>query len=143
MLLDLDTHEPLTTKMRYIFLQLPLFKKRTEQECETKMEKWLFNLINMEDMDYMAFSNEDDTFKVLESEAAYASLSREKHMDYDRSLKAYRDYKNNISYAREDAREEGREEAMFEVAKKMKESGVDTSTISICTGLSISDIEKL
>ena len=46
-LADRDTHEQFSDKMRYIFLQLPLFTKE-ESECDTDFERWIYVLKNME-----------------------------------------------------------------------------------------------
>ncbi|MCM1521014.1 MAG: hypothetical protein NC098_09535 [Lachnoclostridium sp.] len=57
----------------------------------------------MEDMDYMAFTNEDEIFKVLESEAAYASLSKENEREwygccdeFDVCRHEYRGYRKTV-----------------------------------------------
>ena len=60
-------------------------------------------------------------------------------MDYEESVKIYRDLKNSI----DTAREEGIEKGKIEVAKKLKMLGVDIKTIQESTGLSKVQIEKL
>ena len=42
---DSDTHELFSDKMRFIFLQLPLFDKE-ENECENDFERWIYVLKN-------------------------------------------------------------------------------------------------
>ena len=58
-----------------------------------------------------------------------------------------RDTYNQIEYARETGREEGREEVAkqksFDIAKRMLEKGIDVETISELTGLTEKEISKL
>ena len=38
---DRDTHVPFSDKLRFVFLQLPCFKKE-ESECENDFERWIY-----------------------------------------------------------------------------------------------------
>ena len=40
---DRDTHVPFSDKLRFVFLQLPCFKKE-ESECENDFERWIYVL---------------------------------------------------------------------------------------------------
>ncbi len=46
-LADKETGELFSEKFRQIFIALPLFKK-SEEECETNFERWIYILNNME-----------------------------------------------------------------------------------------------
>ena len=52
-LADRETHEQFSDKMRYIFIELPLFTKE-EDECETDFERWIYVLKNMVYRDQLA-----------------------------------------------------------------------------------------
>ena len=52
-LADRDTHELFSDKMRYIFIELPLFTKE-EDGCETGFERWVYVLKNMVYRDQLA-----------------------------------------------------------------------------------------
>jgi predicted transposase/invertase (TIGR01784 family) len=80
----------------------------------------------------------DNTYEKLFS-AEIAKYSRAEREQYEESLKYYRDIKNIIDTAFED----GELKSKLEIAKKMKAKGIDHSTISELTGLSIEEIEKL
>jgi predicted transposase/invertase (TIGR01784 family) len=88
----------------------------------------------------------DNTYKKLFS-AEIAKYSIAEREQYEESLKYYRDLKNVIDTAFEDGelkgKIEGKIEERTEIAKKMKAKGIDHSTISELTGLSIEEIEKL
>ena len=68
-------------------------------------------------------------------------------IEYEDSLKAYRDVKNSIDTALEKGREEGREEGKnlkaIQIAKKMLDAGMDIDTIINMTDLSRDEIERL
>ena len=53
------------------------------------------------------------------------------------------DWDNIINSTAERSREEGRAQERAEIAKKMKELGVDDMVISHSTGLSVEEIEVL
>ena len=53
------------------------------------------------------------------------------------------DYYNIIESAEKRAREEGREEARAEVARKMLQAGMDEKDVADLTGLSIDSIRTL
>lgn len=64
-------------------------------------------------------------------------------MQYEESLKYYRDLKNSLDTAREEGKEEGRKDEKFDIAKKLKELGMSPKEIQEITGLSREDIERL
>ena len=71
--------------------------------------------------------------------AEIAKFNREQLLQYEDSLKYYRDLKNSFDTAREDGKEKGRQEGKqernFELAKAMLEEGIDVKTIAKITGL--------
>ncbi len=60
-----DTHEPLTDKLRFIFLELPSFSKE-EDECTTDFERWIYVLKNMETLNRLPFKARKAVFEKLE-----------------------------------------------------------------------------
>ncbi|MCR5453386.1 MAG: hypothetical protein K6F33_00160 [Bacteroidales bacterium] len=66
---------------------------------------------------------------------------------YRDSLKDYRDYYNTIDYAeikgRAEGRAEGAQSKAYEIARKMKSSGLDTATIVDFTGLNPDEIDNI
>ena len=104
-----------------------------------------------------------------ELDAMEAALRRNERdrVQYDRSLKAYRDYNNTIDFAREEGEEKGRREGKEEglregkkeglregeekgkieerknIARKMKSLGMDVPQIVESTGLTAEEIEEI
>ncbi len=157
-LADRDTHEVFTSKMRYIFLELPSFTKE-ENECETDFERWIYVLKNMETLQRLPFKARSAVFKKLEEIVDIASLSKEERMMYDESIKVYRDKLATLMYARQEGLEEGiekglkkgREEGLEEGIEKerlknargMKLLGLSAKDIAKVTGLTEAEVEKL
>ena len=162
-LCDRDTHELFTDKMRYIFLELPLFDKE-ESECETDFERWIYVLKNMETLQRLPFKARNAVFQKLEQIVDIAALSKE-----DR--KVYRDKLAIMAFERQKGQAEGREEGRaeglkegraegleegraeglkeghtkgkLEVARNLKQMGMATEAIARATGLTAEAIEAL
>ena len=145
-LADRDTHELFTDKMRYIFLELPSFKKE-ESECETDFERWIYVLKNMETLQRLPFKARNAVFKKLEEIVDIASMSKEERMKYDESIKVYRDQLAVMEFERNkglaEGRAEGRAEEKENVARNLKRMGMDVETIAKATGLDPDVIESL
>ena len=62
---------------------------------------------------------------------------------YEESLKVYRDLKNVVDTAYDDGKADGSQQKALEVAKKLKDAGLDIETISRCTGLPVVLVEGL
>ena len=135
---DRDTHVPFSDKLRFVFLQLPCFKKE-ESEFENDFERWIYVLKNMETLQRLPFKARKSVFEKLEQIVDIASLSKEERMKYDESIKVYRDQLATLDFAKQ----KGRAEERLDIAKKMKASSVPVETISLCTGLSLDEIAGL
>ena len=99
--------------MRYIFLELPSFKKE-ESECETDFERWIYVLKNMETLQRLPFKARNAVFKKLEEIVDIASMSKEERMKYDESIKVYRDQLAVMEFERNKGLAEGRAEGRAE-----------------------------
>lgn len=143
---DRDTHVPFSDKLRFVFLQLPCFKKE-ESECENGFERWIYVLKNMETLQRLPFKARKSVFEKLEQIVDIASLSKEERMKYDESIKVYRDQLATLDFAKQKGRAEGRAEGRVEgtldVARRMKAMSIPVETISLCTGLSLDEIAGL
>ena len=166
-LMDMETHELFSTDVRMIYLQLPLFTK-TEEECETDFDKWIYALKNMEQLiTNLPWAGQDSVFAQLATIADISSLTKEDRMRYDSSIKKFRDTINVMEGAKEEGfekgmakgiekgRAEGRAEGIAAgmakgiekgisfIAKNMKSLGFPVSEISKATGLTEEDINSL
>lgn len=161
-LCDLDTHKPVSDKMRFVYIQVPLFKK-TEEECIGILDYWLYNIKNMENMKNIAFTQQHRIFQRLESVTNYANLSPEQRLAYDEDLKIYRDFQNCIASSlrrgyneghekgmaqgREEGLEKGlkagREEGKINTIQQLLNSGMPIETIASALQMSVEEIRNL
>ncbi len=137
-LLDIDTKKVFYDKLTYIYLAMPKFKK-TENELETKFDKWLYVLKNLDRLERIPSKLKEKIFLRLFEIAEISKLNRDEYKQYEQSLNAYRDIKNSI----ETAEEKGRKKEKIEIAKQMIQGGLPIKDIEKYTGLSQEEIESL
>lgn len=125
-------------KLQFKFLQMPLFSK-TETELETRFDKWLYFLKNLESLDHIPQILNEEVFRHGFQIAELGHLTSEQRTQYEMSLVAYRDIKNVV----DTAKEEGRQEALDITAKKMKIKGLSDEFIAEVTGMTIEKIRSI
>lgn len=158
------TKELFSDRLRLIYIQAPLFSKKREEECKTDLEKWMYNIVNMENMETIAFTKEKILFAEFQEVASYANLNEEERAIYDADLKAYRDIKNQLEFAEAQAeargisigeargisigetrgisigQAQGEAKERRTIVLNMKSQGMDAQTISKFTGIPLEDI---
>ena len=127
---DDQTFQPITSKKRYIYIQLPYFERRTPEECTTGFEMWIYTLKNLTNMEAIPFTGMKPLFKRLENVASYANLGDKALAAYEADLQVYNDMFNQLEFAEE----KGRKEANLANALKMQSLGIDAETIFKVTG---------
>ena len=142
-------------KLTYIYLEMPNFTK-SEQELETRLDKWLYFIKNLEDFQTIPeiFKNEVVFIEAIEK----AELSRMSPTDraaYYSGLKAYRDSINTFDTAIREAREEGlalgieegkaegKAEGKLEIARKCLNGRMAIVDIADLTGLTEEEIRGI
>ena len=147
---DRDTGEQKGRNFREIFIEFPLFNK-TEAECETPLDYWLYNLKHMEQLEHLSFKGQKALFVRLEELARIANMNKKERAEYEAALKIYRDNENVVTTARREGiqigekrgLEKGRAEGILITARLMKQNGISFEQIKLCTGLSDEEIENL
>ena len=143
---DRETGKQKSRNFREIFIEFPLFNK-TESECETPLDYWLYNLKHMEQLEHLSFKGQKALFARLEELARIANMNKKERAEYEAALKIYRDNENVVTTARregkEEGREEGRKEGLLETARLMKQNGISFEQIKLCTGLTDEEIKNL
>ena len=137
-------------KLRFIYLSLPFFDK-SEEECETGFEKWIYVLKYMEVLERLPFTAQKKIFDHLAKLADVRFLSSEEREKYDESIKAVDDYygvlmsyyMNGIDEGVAKGEARGSHHKSLEIAKKMMAKGMDENTIMEITGLTQEEIRKL
>lgn len=157
-LVDMESKTVFYNKLTFIYLEMPKFNKR-EDELDGIFDKWLFVLRNLSRLMERPRALQERIFTRLFEAAEIAKFSKEEYVNYEESLKNYRDWENTIDTAkmkareegraegraegREEGREEGRKEEAIKIARQMKSKAVSISTIMEFTGLTEEDISQL
>ena len=137
-------------KLRFLYLSLPFFAK-SEEECETGFEKWIYVLKYMEVLERLPFTAQKKIFDHLAKLPDVRFLSSEEREKYDESIKAVDDYygvlmsyyMNGIDEGVAKGEARGSHHKSLEIAKKMMAKGMDENTIMEITGLTQEEIRKL
>lgn len=157
-LMDVHRKEVFYDKLTFIYLEMPKFRK-SEDELVTPFDKWMFVLHNLSRLLERPAALQERVFTRLFEAAEIAKFTPQKRMEYEESLKVYRDLTNVIDTAkwkgreegrkegREEGRKEGREEGIkkgkLEDAENLLRLGVSPEIISKATGLSLKAINDL
>jgi len=158
MLSDIRTKKVFYDKLTYIYLELPKFNK-TEDELVTRFDKWLYVIKNLNKLERIPQKLSEQIFEKLFKVAEIAKFTQKQFLEYEDSLKSYRDLKNSIDTAREEEHIIAKEEGLKEGIEKGKEEGkyedkvqtvingfkeeLSIEIISRLTGLTIPQIEEI
>ena len=169
---DTEDHEIDSDVIQYWKIQMPFYREMEESDCKTDIDKWIFNLSNMESMEtQLAFTQEIPLFARLEKIAEYSALDEKQQRLYDESFHNYMCYHGQLDYkykkgiefgeeigflkGEEKGRAEGRAEGIkegiaegerktnLENARKMKAANIPLQIIADITKLPLDVIEKL
>ena len=149
-------------KLRFIYLSLPFFDK-SEEECVTGFEKWIYVLKYMEVLERLPFTAQKKIFDHLAKLADVRCLSSEEQEKYDESIKAVDDYYSGlygsyvegeekgiakgIAKGRVEGMAKGRAEGMakekIDTAYRLLSMGLSEAQVSTATELPLEEIQKM
>ena len=137
-LMDTQKKTVFYDKLTFVYLEMPKFNK-TEDELETMFDKWLFVIKNLSRLFERPEALQERVFKKLFEQAEIARFTPKEVLEYEDSVKIYRDLKNSM----DTALMKGRRAAKLEDAMNMKALGANLDFISKVTGLPIQEIQDL
>jgi predicted transposase/invertase (TIGR01784 family) len=141
-LTDIETKKVFYEKLTFIYLEMPKFNKSLD-ELETRFDKWLYVLKNLNRLDRVPDKLREKIFDQLFETAEIAKFTPEQVQSYEDSLKYYRDIKNSLDTAKEEGKIEGKIEEKRAIAKNLLKENLDLYLIAQATGLTIEEIERL
>ena len=141
-LYNLQKKEVFSDKERFIFLQLPNFRKEAD-ECDNDFERWIYVLKNMDILDRMPWAAKDSVFHKLAEIAEVSNMSKEERIRYDSALRHYRDTISVLQGAEDKGWAEGVKETNIKNARTMKRLGISRDIIMQVTELSSEKIDSL
>jgi len=167
---DIEKHTIFYAKLTYIYLEMPKFVK-TEAELTTSIDKWLFVLKHLPDLQNRPQALQERIFEKLFKAAEIAKFSQKERQEYEDSLKYYRDLQNSLDTKYEEGikkgekkgmkkgekigreigikegiekgEKQGRKQEKIEIAKNLLKAGIDIKIIINTTGLTKEEIEIL
>lgn len=137
-LCNTKTKKSITNKIKFIYLQLPYYTK-SEEECRTNFERWIYIFKNMEILDRMPWAAKSAVFQELSKIAEIANMTKSQRSKYDADLKIFRDTTNAIDYAHKKGITEGKNEMVIEMLK----NGYPIDVIANISKLPTDEIERL
>ena len=144
-LIDPKTNKTASDKIHGYFIQLPKFKK-SNNGCVDHFEEWIYNLKNMERMGNIEFKNQE-VFERLWNLSNCSMLSIEERRKYERSLKAYRDYVNQLDFAKAEGKAEGIAEGRAEersfMISMLKKKGMSDEEIAYYLDIDIEEVKSV
>ena len=137
-------------KLRFIYLSLPFFNK-SEEECESGFEKWIYVLKYMEVLERLPFTAQKKIFNHLAKLADVRCLSSEEQEKYDESIKAVDDYYSGLYgfYIEGEekgiakGRAEGELSKSLTIARNLLAMGMSLPQIVKATGLNEEQLKQL
>lgn len=150
MLTDIETNKIFYDKLTFIYLEMPKFNKAVE-DLDTQFEKWLYVLKNLPNLQKRPDKLQEKVFTHLFDVAEVSKLSREEFMDYEDSLKVYRDLENSLETKYREGKIEGIEQGIEQGIEEEKKNvvtqslklGIDISVIIQLTGLTEEEIKRI
>lgn len=137
-LTDIETKKVFYDKLTFIYLEMPKFNKSID-ELETRFDKWLYVLRNLNRLDKVPDKLREQIFEKLFETAEIAKFTPLEAQLYEDSLKYYRDLKNSL----DTAKEEGEFIGIEKVAKKAISEGLSDDIIIKITGLTKEQIARI
>jgi len=146
-LCDRDTKEVFQEDIGFIYVELENFLK-TEEEVEKSggLDKWLYVLKNMSNMQVLPKYTRKTIFEKVFQIAEYSNLSKEEKEMYNASLKQKWDEQSRWETAIMEGEERARkkaEEEKINSAATLKKFGVSTRHIADSLGLTVEQVERL
>ncbi|MBD5358131.1 MAG: hypothetical protein HDR88_14230 [Bacteroides sp.] len=126
---DLHTKELVDDLQRFIYIQLPLFKK-SAHECETSLDRWIYSLKHLPKITLNPFAADYVEFERLMIVSDPGTLTEKERRIYKKQLDDFittREYKR---YAHAEGREDGVRIMLEQAVRTMRANGLDNPTIA-------------
>ena len=133
---------------------MPIFAKSID-ELTTDRDKWIYIFKYLKNLKEQPAALKGPVFDKVFEHAKFLNLTKMEQNYYRECINSKNDYRNVITYAKEEGKTEGREEGRregveagqrekaLEIARKLKDTGVELSVIVSATGLTEAEVENL
>jgi predicted transposase/invertase (TIGR01784 family) len=126
-----------TRSLNFVFLEMgrQTLQPGEEGKCRNVLEKFIFSMKNMHLLSERPASFDEPILLHLYQAAELASMTVTQRQNYDKVMTNEIDKMCEISFARRKGREEGLEQGKEQMARNLKELGVDIAAIAQSSGL--------
>lgn len=129
----------LSNKILIVYVNLRRFNKRLE-ELETLLDKWLFLLKNLSDLEEMPAIFDTPLFRKLFHDAEFAKLKNNDKMKYTKEMKAIWDKNAELEFAKDEGKAEIRRDF---VRALLHEPGYTPEKIAKMVKVPLALVEKI
>ena len=129
-LMDKDDKTIFYNKLEYKFIEVPKFNKK-EDELETILDKWIYFFKYLHTLEERPDFMNNDMFIKAFGIAEMTNLNKEKRLEYEASLKAYRDLYVILDESFEKGKNEGKVEGEVIGIEKGKIESLENTIITI------------
>ena len=137
------SHKLLTDRVTFIFIELPKFTKTVEELDGNILEGMYFCFKNMTELESRPEVLDHQIFTKIFDVTELYNMDQDTRNKVLANMTTERDLRNQMTYAREEGREEGHVEERAKNAKNLRDLGVDPEIIAKATGLTVEEIQNL
>ena len=137
------SHKLLTDRVTFIFIELPKFTKTVEELDGNILEGMYFCFNNMTELESRPEVLDHQIFTKIFDVTELYNMDQDTRDKVLENMTTERDLRNQMTYAREEGREEGHVEERAKNAKNLRDLGVDPEIIAKATGLTVEEIQNL
>lgn len=146
-----QTNEIFSEKFRMFFIDLLAFDKKSEEECKTNLDNWIYSIKNSGKMTTAPrMAKTSPVFSKLYSRAELAAMTTRQRNQYELSLKHYWDMladrettRNQLKRERAEGRAEGEVSKALSIAANLLAMGMTIEQITQVTDLTPEEINAL
>ena len=137
------SHKLLTDRVTFIFIELPKFTKTVEELDGNILEGMYFCFKNMTELESRPEVLDHQIFTKIFDVTELYNMNQDTRDKVLENMTTERDLRNQMTYAREEGREEGHVEERAKNARNLRDLGVDLEIIAKATGLTVEEIQNL
>lgn len=135
---EIESGEPMTDRIEYIFLEVPNCRKALGPEAGV-LDNLCYVLGHMSELEERPSGVEGEIFDLLFKSAEIVNFAPKERKEYLKDMRTERDIANQLAFAEK----KGQTQARAETARNLLEMGLSVKDISKATGLPEEEVKKL
>ena len=129
LLRESQSGELMTQRIQYVFLELPNALARALTPSASILDNICYAFHEMEHLTERPAELKQEIFKLLFDSAELSTFTPDERAKYQLDMTTARDIQNQIVYARDKGREEGREETLLLIEEQLRKRGMSEAEI--------------